>query len=411
MSTARTINFEIGHKFGKENQIEVIELYSKTESGRTRRVCKVKCSICENDSELHGNATYEMSVYDVKREHQPCGCCRNPKWTESQWTIILRRKAIQKNYFFFGFNEPWQNQDSRIILFCPVHKKMWTPTIGNFMQGRNCPACGLDTKSKKKSKPTEVMISNFTRTGAFKEGTVFWKKSNRGRTWCYTCPICSNDEYVQAGICTGIFESDKSNLQVGKLRCRCAYNHKWSQADREFQVNKILKENSLPYTFVGWDSDEGYKDQSNKFILCDEFGVEYTKSISGFIDQSQWHPSSRDNDPNRKAFLYVIDCKNRVGEFTGYGVTANLQNRFKEHRKQLDKYGFYIDEIIIFESTWKNVFTIEQSILHKFPRNPQDVVGFKKEATFYEEFGDVVNFAEIALQQDGQRVELKYLLE
>lgn len=81
-------------------------------------------------------------------------------------------------------------------------------------------------------KPFSLGMSNvdatniFMDTGRFLEGTTFERLKYKDMNGCYswyevTCPLCSNDEYVSAGVCNGRFKGKYGCLKLGGQPCRC----------------------------------------------------------------------------------------------------------------------------------------------------------------------------------------------
>lgn len=77
-------------------------------------------------------------------------------------------------------------------------------------------------------KATEIFMA----TGKFLVGCTFKRSSivdvNGWYSWYEsTCPLCSNDYYVDQGLCSGIFLSRYNTLKQGGVPCRCNYKRKW----------------------------------------------------------------------------------------------------------------------------------------------------------------------------------------
>lgn len=123
-------------------------------------------------------------------------------------------------------------------------------------------------------------------TGKFLTGTKFWRsdsvdhKGHKTR-WNYECPLCSNDEYVQNGLCSGVFESSDSHLKSGKQSCRCYKGYRWSQEQRECQINKICYDEGL--IFVDWYNEEGYINHLSRIKWLCHSGHKNTSSINNFL--------------------------------------------------------------------------------------------------------------------------------
>lgn len=226
-----------------------------------------------------------------------------------------------------------------------------------------------------------VHLQDFHKAG-FTEDYKFWK-SDRVNSygwkpyWFYTCPYCSNDEYVQAGVCNGVFESLSGSLKRGNKACRCG-NYAWSQEQREYQINKVCKEEGL--TFLGWENEGGYKNAKSKFKwLCSE-GHKCRTSVDKFLNCGRrcktcsdirnkeagngngYYPERKDETD----YIYVINFNN---EYIKVGRAFNIYNRLHHGSTGLLKQsGMSIDQLKILKvltSNHKHVFDIEQAVHHE----------------------------------------------
>jgi hypothetical protein len=256
--------------------------------------------------------------------------------------------------------------------------------------------CGLKTRADKKATPNEEMIRRFFATGSFKPGTEFSRVKKNGRIWQYTCPGCSNDEYVKAGACTGVFHADRSNLIAGKLSCRCAYNHKWTQAERELQIAKVCSKDNRRYEFLGWREPQGYKNQSSRLYLhCPEHG-KWEASVASFLDNEDGCPNCSTGggyDRHKEGCFYVFQAEGRV-PFTGYGVSNRADRRLTVHARNLEQRSLRIGATQVFYADGEVIWNLEQSVKARFELNAQDMVGFRTEATYYEYYQDVIDFVD-----------------
>lgn len=71
-----------------------------------------------------------------------------------------------------------------------------------------------------------VATDLFISSGGFLEGTTFTRQDVKDVSGAYSwfntyCPLCSEDEYVKLGICSGVFTSKYGNLKLGHQPCRC----------------------------------------------------------------------------------------------------------------------------------------------------------------------------------------------
>lgn len=148
---------------------------------------------------------------------------------------------------------------------------------------------------------------------------------------CYTisCSICSQDEYVQNGLCSGVFVQNKYSFHKGCLPCRCSNRPPWTQAQREYQIEKIIVSNSLPYQFGYWS--DGYTNNRSKVVIsCDAHG-EFEVEIADFLrkDTPRRCPACAGRDFK---YVYLMQVEHGSGTFLKYGITSSPQSRCRHLR-------------------------------------------------------------------------------
>lgn len=112
---------------------------------------KVICDYCGEE--------YEMAWYhykEIQNKNEKCACynCRNKKKYENnlkERQLKLYGKALkacnEKEYILVSKAEDIKNNTSYVVYICPIHgeQKM---RINNLINGRGCPECSIDMKSK-----------------------------------------------------------------------------------------------------------------------------------------------------------------------------------------------------------------------------------------------------------------------
>lgn len=247
-------------------------------------------------------------------------------------------------------------------------------------------------------KSDDKMRNSFISTGAFLEGTHFWRSSRTSSQgskayWHYTCPACSQDEYVVSGLCTGVFETKGVHLQQGHLACRCSHNYRWSQQQREYQIRSLIIKEDLQYEYRGVLGT--YKGSSTKVkMMCKKHG-EFTPSINDFINGGRRCPSCAQTgyDRSKIGYLYILQVEGVNGEFTGYGITGNPSQRLQRHRSRLSALGFQITRSRVFIGGGQEILDTENFIKDNYTLLPQTVKGFITEATEFRFYNDICNFA------------------
>lgn len=317
----------MGERFGEEGQLEVVS--SRVVVGGIAK-CAVYCHVCSKDPELFGDGIFYLERNHLRNGVLPCGCAVNRRWSVSQYMTRLKRKCLEAGFEYLHVVGAFKGVDTRVRLKCNLDGYEWNITLDNLFRGKGCPSCQSKIISKTMKKNDEDMIRGFMSKGTFLEGTTF-RRSDRidsrgyARWWYVTCPICSVDEKVESGVCSGVFESTGANLSAGHRPCRCP--------------------------------------------------------ASGFKRSLPAH-------------LYVLKVIGESNSFTGFGVSNNLPQRICSHIRNLSKEGLEIMEDSSFSLDGALAHSLEGAIKQKFPRNAQDILGFKFEATLLELYPDVVKFVE-----------------
>lgn len=94
------------------------------------------------------------------------------------------------------------------------------------------------------------------------------------------------------------------------------------------------------------------------------------------------------------SFVYVLRAVSDNSQFTGYGISGNIETRFRTHRRKLLAAGFTLTECETFSMIGEDAQKVEQLIRKAFEVFPQKVEGFKTEATKYHLYDDVIQFIE-----------------
>ena len=147
----------IGQMFGtpKGGVLTVVGVIGKSGSNKKYGLT---CSLCHEDKELFPDL-FESPKGNLVKGSVPCGCSFNPKWSESQVNVIVRRLCEKENYEFLGFPEGYKNQRSKFEYICHTHGNQ-SVEYNNFVNmGRRCPECGTESKKDKLRNPEAENIA------------------------------------------------------------------------------------------------------------------------------------------------------------------------------------------------------------------------------------------------------------
>jgi len=397
--THQQIDTFIGHKFGKDDQLCVIGWDGTRATRGYNKVYTVKCTKCAEDTELFADATFRMVKGNILRGSVPCGCAIQRNWEPWQYKVRATRAAKSLNFTILDYCEELVKSDTDVVVECETCKKVWTKRVASLLMGYGCLHCKNKAAGVVLTKPENVVITEFVESGAFVPGTTFSKTEPQlygGRLralWEVICPLCSSDEFVRAGLCSGVFVSDSHNLRSGKLPCRCSTKYRWTKEQREYQVRKVCERSQL-YKFVGWLGGV-YKNAYSRVVMqCSDHG-EYSVGVSGFVAQGTRCPDCAKTGFNLRnaASVYILQAVGRYS-FTGYGISREADRRLSEHSRNLKRVGFTIGQTQIYPMTGQQAWDLEKVIKAKFPLNPQDIPGFRTEATYYEHYQAVCDFVD-----------------
>lgn len=368
-----------GRRFGADKQIEVLEWI------RTPAVYKVYCHTCAQDPELHNGAIYETSAAFLKTGGMPCGCAKHPMWTPKQYQVRIRRSLDGSTVVLHPVDQAVSSRGDFVTVTCSTHVgHVWEVQVGSLLRGTRCRLCYNERTSLRNFIPDEIHVRDFTESGYFAEGSLFWRDREEITKWNYTCGRCSTDEYVINGLCSGVFSSTSTRLKKGNLPCRCSgFQAAWTKEQREYQISQSEKVLSQDYFFIGWA--ETYKGSWTKINMrCGnpQHG-NWQVHLTTYINGKSLCPSCAPYGYSRakQGYLYVITIEGNGGiRFVGYGISNVPKRRLSTHRRALKKVGLRITSVRIFSVDGDVAKRIESDLIRKYKPYDVDVTGFKRES-------------------------------
>jgi len=410
---SRSLESYIGEVFGKHKQLEVVDVDTKAGVGG-KRMLYIKCSICSKDHEMFGDGVFTITSGNLNKGIQPCGCGAY-QYSPEQMLLRIRRRIVEKgfNLELIGFAEPYRGVDTRLTLRCTVHNTIWNTVdvhviLGSRYKGM-CIECEKNFISERRTVDEQLIIENITALKRYPEGSVFWRTPekrkisleghNTGNKWAMTCGICSEDEYVQQGLCSGVFETTAQQLQKGNLPCRCGEHFIYSVEQRRFQIEQHLSSpEKAHYSFVGFHEKNNWQHTSKlKFKMFCEHHGNFDSSVLTMKTREIQCPLCRVGGGYKTSLpgsLYILKIEGEGGNFTGYGISNQIEKRLQRHVSELYKYGYTITEQRIFNFSGKKTLAVESKIFHNFEICSQNISGFREEAVSSEDFDNLVNFVQ-----------------
>lgn len=330
-----------------------------SEKGRRHALFIYECSICSKDKELFPDC-FKDTKYNTIRGQSSCGCSKN-LWTEYQNKIRVRRECNKRGYIFHGWAEDYQRNNTKLDLENKTTGNRWSTTsLNNLLRGRGDPVEGRSRAFKE----DDHHLQGFYKAG-FTTDYKFWRSErvNRKTFWKYTCPFCSKDEYVQNGLCNGIFESLSYSLKAGKKSCRCSNNYMWTQKQREYQIKKVCELEGLK--FLRWE-DGVYKNSRHSFSWVCSKDHTCKSNVDAFLNMGCRCPTCfketsgfygyYTNRTTENDCLYILDFWDYIKVGRSFNVKQRLRYLSRESSIPKDK----IKVIKLYSGTHQEVYDTEQ---------------------------------------------------
>jgi len=250
------------------------------------------------------------------------------------------------------------------------HGHTWDATSGNVIHKTGCPVCNGGVGITKEIVTTRLLSRNIVMLGDYisaKSKTSF--KCNEGHIWNtkpyivfagHGCPHCANRVTLTKEIINKRLHKRNINL-IGeytsshtKTDFRCETGHVWSSTP-----DNIIRGNGCPY--------------------C---ALDYTKPAS----------------------LYILKISDLNTQFTGFGISCNIDARLSVHRTNLNNYSKCVVKQKIFNLTRRDhALQLEQELKSSLPIFNSGVPGFITESTKLD-FDKVVNFTQNHIIERGYDV-------
>lgn len=372
----------IGERFGEDGHLEVVGRCGYI--ANTIKAYSVRCHVCDRDREIFQEGTiFKSTKQKLKSGCIPCGCSRLFSYNRRQKEIRAIRLCEGKPFTFVGLSV--EENNTKVILNCGIHDHTWETDRSNITLGQGCWHCG-NAKIGRVAKENRSLATSDTLV-----------KSTSKTHFEYACPTCSDDEYVKANVCSGLFRTSYKEFKEGVKSCRCSLSYRWTEEQRVYQVKKHIETLKNYTKFLGWHGPY-IKSKSRVSLECSIHGV-WDIALSKILYRGAGCRDCAEGGYKPKAeesCVYIIRASNSTTnkEFTGYGITAKIETRLSVHRCALLKSGYTISEQEVFYTTGKVALEIENLLKQRYEWFPQSITGFKREATHSYLYGDAIEFVE-----------------
>ncbi|CAL9965382.1 endonuclease [Vibrio phage F99] len=342
--------------------------FIKNKSGKRKTHYIFSCPVCSKDSEMWPLGSIKCLPCEVKTGRPPCGCKSSVKYSERQNSLRVERKCQVLNYEFLGWIGDYSTIHKTGIKVFDKDLREYASfgSIVVFLSGKGKSQArqNLDLSKRDQVLNMEPEIEKFTSSGHYCKGTLFSPLASKlSGYWEIECPICSFDDYVNDGLCSGRFKIYKGDLDKGIKPCRCSSMYRWSQTQREYQVKKILEQ--IEGVWIGWA--DHYKNRSSKFKWVCQRGHESEKSVMTFLHGSGckkcfdedrcygYYPHER----CRKDNLYLIQRQSKGETLYKIGRSFNTLSRLSIFSK------YYTCRLVAeFSDKHERIYMLEQCLHH-----------------------------------------------
>lgn len=295
---------------------------------KQNRIIVVKCNICAKDSELFKDGLFFSYKGNLVKGNLPCGCARSPQWEYWQWKILVERALEKSPVKLIEFLKERKGCYTKALTYCNKHgTHQKSTTIRDILKGHaGCITCSKERVGEHNRRDYDHYLTNGVSSGSFLKGTEILKiviSSRNKSEIAYSCPVCSEDEYTEAGVCNGVFITNSDKIMKGIKSCRCSVKFNWKEPQRVYQILKRIDKEDLPYHSVSFKG--GYRDSRSKFEYICELHGEQLVDCHGFLKTKVKCPSCSiyGYDKNLPANLYCVVWSSGNQSFVKVGITNN----------------------------------------------------------------------------------------
>lgn len=370
----------IGRKF-KTHKGNILTLRGVKPTKDSNVIYVLSCNICDKDQELFPEGSLYSAIHPIEKKNVvPCGCSGGYKWSKFQVEVMVTRKCEDRGYEFKGFAETFKGIKTYLRLYNPRTNRTWTTTTASHLLRD----AGGDVEegyvnSRESLRKDDEVILKIKESGNFKEGSSFWRtevpnQNGLYKDWFMTCGVCSTDEFVDNGLCSGVFKTNRDSLLRGSNPCRCNSHFHWTKEQQEYRVKKVCDQEGI--TFLGWEDIEDLHCKSKVHIICPK-GHKIKQRASRLIDTAHrcykcaaekrkalgWVNGYMPDRVEKPDHLYVMKFKD---DYSKVGRALNIEQRLTSSTGIVKGSGYsrdLIEVIAVYKGTHQEVWDTEQYIL------------------------------------------------
>lgn len=345
------------------------------DGGDRRSHVKVKCSVCEEDTELFGDGIFEVNISNLNTGKIPCGCASNINWTLAQYKIRINRKISEGNLpiKFIRFAEIDASPSrTPLTLFCNKTQTEY--------EVRTVTAFFLGTGNQGKVYTVDERIYQYnidhpTYT-VWDSGKV---RSNSNVVCGFHCKICEGNGFES------LFEIDCQHLFAGTLPCHCGNRmNVLGSHIVEMTARKLNEQREEGISVIGAVKKGAFW---HSVFLCGIHGM-YSRAYRA-LDETGCYclkcdPPKAGYNKNKQGYLYILDIQTNTEIILGYGITNNIDTRISSHRTSVFRIGATITNIQVFEGSGTAILAVENAIKALHTTGLIDCEGFRRESISFD---------------------------
>lgn len=376
----------IGKTFN-EGKLTVVD------GGDKVKYVKVKCCVCEEDSELFGDGVFETQYYNITKGQLPCGCAPNVRWTLDQHKIRINRKILNENLpvKFVGFGKEGSRIGETEVKLCCVdsNTEFVVGRIDDFYKGYGNKGVTYTVEAKLKEYSQLPKNSNYT---VWETGN---KNTNRDAILGFHCSVCESN-----GV-ESLFTILACKLFRGSIPCYCSATKEFSGEHVVGVSKKRLYEQGVENLSV---LGAFKKEHWHIVFICNIHGV-YSRRYNEIVSTGCHCPKCAapkfGYDRTKKGYLYLLEIQTQGGLILGYGITNKLNNRLTTHRKNLKTIVATITNMQVFEGSGTAVLSVENAIKSLHTTGLLDCEGFRRESISIDRKDEVLELCKKLKQLDN----------
>lgn len=338
---------------------------------------KVKCLVCAEDEELHGNAEYTTTVGNIKMGKLPCGCSSRVLWTLPQYKVLIERKIKEESlpieFISFGTTGKPLRLTSLEFLCKNSKLRYEVHSINSFMMGRGNQGKFWSAEDR------EDRITIFNRDNP---DVTIWDsgaRSDSNVVFGYYCRVCEEKgfESLYTIRSNGLFR-----VGGNPKPCLCSITPSFIPDEHRIdQVKSLLHKSQVQHSEV---IGIVHTLQRVKIVfICKYHGV-YSRRYNSLKTMDchcvKCNPPKYGYDATKKGYLYLLEIQTLHETILGYGITNTLSNRLATHKRNLASLGATISSTQVYEGSGSAVQSVENSIKALHKTGLLDCEGFRRES-------------------------------